>query len=196
MLVVNQFWAHKNHIQVVEAMGWLARDRRCPQVVMIGQPSDNRDPTGKALSHLLRRVAELKLEGRVKLLGFVAAAERDALLRSCKALIQPSRCEGRNTSVEDAKALGRPVIASDIPVHREQSPAAFGFAAPDDAEGLAALMERADRELTPGPDPAREQQCLAAARADALDAGRRLWETCREAAGLRTLRRGGPGRTA
>lgn len=182
LLVVNQFFAHKNHIQVVDAMGRLAQEGRCPQVVMIGCPTDPRDMGGKVLSALLGRIAELGIEGRVKLLGFVSAELRDTLMRTCRVLIQPSRFEGWNTSIEDAKALGRPVIASDIPVHREQLSDEGGFFDPMDAGDLAKHMQRACDTLPVVTDFDREAAALAAARERVSQAGQTLLGICREAA--------------
>ncbi len=190
LLVVNQFWAHKNHACVVEAMGRLRREGRCPQVVMIGMPVDYRDRTGRTLSGVLGRIAELGLEGHAKLLGFVDSAVRDALLRACRALIQPSLVEGWSTSVEDARALGRPVLTADTAVLREQAPEAFGRFAPDDPATCAALMDRAGQELPPGPDPGREAAALERAHAAAREAGRRLRTIVEEARRTRDARLG------
>jgi hypothetical protein len=44
--------------------------------------------------------------------------------------------------IEDAKALGKFVIASDIAVHREQLSAGVAFFAPDNAAELARLMSQ------------------------------------------------------
>jgi glycosyltransferase involved in cell wall biosynthesis len=182
VLVVNQFWQHKNHDAVVEAAGLLEREGRdCPQIVMIGMPIDWRDPGGEYLSSLLAAVARYGLESRVKMLGFVSAEERDVLTRCCAALLQPSRFEGWNTSIEDAKAIGRPVIVSDIDVHKEQVPEAFGWFDPDDVEALAKVLEAAS-ELPPGPDLQVEHEALVVARGDAAEQGRKLIAICEEAA--------------
>jgi glycosyltransferase involved in cell wall biosynthesis len=190
LLVVNQFWAHKNHACVVEAMGRLRREGRCPQVVMIGLPVDYRDRSGRTLSGLLGRIAELGLEGEAKILGFVEPGVRDALLRACRALVQPSLAEGWSTSVEDAKALGRPVLTADTAVLREQAPGAFGRFAPDDPGACAAVLERAGQELPPGPDPAREAAALERAAAAAREAGRTLRTIVEEARQARDARLG------
>jgi len=186
---VNQFWAHKNHVLVIEAMGRLLADGFCPQVVMIGQPFDYRDPSGKTMSHLFGRIAELGLEGRLKLLGYVSSDVKDALLRSCKVLIQPSLCEGWNVSIEDAKALGRPVIASDLAVHREQMPDAFDFVRTDDIDGMAEVMLQASRDLPPRPDAAKEKSALEMARKKVQYVGNDLWRICVEAVALHAASR-------
>src|SRR5262249_37814143 len=43
-LVVSQFWRHKNHMVVVEAIGLLRQKGLKIPVVMIGLPADYRDP--------------------------------------------------------------------------------------------------------------------------------------------------------
>jgi glycosyltransferase involved in cell wall biosynthesis len=190
LLVINQFWSHKNHADVIEACGVLKqRFGTCPQMVMIGTPSDYRDPSGKTLTHILSRMAELGLEGTIKILGFVPSAEKESLLRGCKALIQPSEFEGRNTSIEDARALGRPVIASDLAVHKEQLPDAFAFFSIRDVEGLADCIRRASHELPPGPDLIREQTGRNVARQEAHAAGEALWNIGAEVVTLAQTRR-------
>jgi glycosyltransferase involved in cell wall biosynthesis len=179
-LVVNQFWRHKNHEVVIEAANILKRRTgKIPQVVMVGAPTDFRDPFGTYLSRLLAMIAEYGLEGRIKMLGFVSAAERDALFRSCRALIQPSRFEGWNTSIEDAKAIGRPVIASGIAVNREQLPNGFGFFDVDDPDGLADLLTAA-AEL-PEDTAEIESAALHNAREELVEIGRGLYATCLDA---------------
>ena len=63
-------------------------------------------------------------------------------MRRAVAVIQPSLCEGWSTSIEDAKALGRHVMASDIAVHREQLGDDADLFRGDDAGALAALLKR------------------------------------------------------
>ena len=187
-LVVNQFWKHKNHEAVIDAAGILKRKTgSCPQIVMIGNPFDDRDPGGLYLSSLLSKVAEHGLEGRVKLLGFVSGQERDALFRCCKALVQPSRFEGWNTSIEDAKAIGRPIIASDIDVHREQVADALGFFDVDDPTRLAELLAEA-AALPAGPNLDAEMAALDRAHHSLVEMGRTLYAICEEAVVVATAR--------
>jgi glycosyltransferase involved in cell wall biosynthesis len=181
---MNQFWAHKNHQVIVEALGRLMKTGEAPQIVMIGQPTDSRDPSGRNLSALLGRIAELRLDGRIKILGFVDAKTRDDLIRCCRAILQPSLFEGWNTAIEDAKTVGRPVIASDLVVHREQMPDAFALLPPEDADAWAAAIQQAQRILPPGPDKAREGAGIAKAREAATHEGMNLISACREAVAL------------
>ena len=69
-------------------------------------------------------------------------------------------CEGWNTLIEDAKALGRPIICSDIKVHREQAPSALDYFSPQDPERLAEILLDRFPYLEPGPCPSREAEML------------------------------------
>jgi len=75
--------------------------------------------------------------------------------------VQPSLFEGWSTVVEDARALGKPIVLSDIPVHLEQQiPGAHVFSAPS-AEALRQRLVEVWRRYRPGPDPLSEQQARA-----------------------------------
>jgi glycosyltransferase involved in cell wall biosynthesis len=146
----NQLWAHKNHGVVIRALGLIGPGRQLPPVVLTGKEDDYRDP---AYAPSVRRLAaELGVEGRLRFLGFIPRADQLALSQGSICVIQPSLCEGWSTVVEDAKAMGKHVLASDIAVHREQLAANADFFAPDDAEALARLIERhADEDPTVQP---------------------------------------------
>jgi glycosyltransferase involved in cell wall biosynthesis len=62
-------------------------------------------------------------------------------MQNSVALINPSLFEGWSSSVEEAKSLGKRIILSDIPVHKEQDPPGGRFFFPDRAESLADLMQ-------------------------------------------------------
>jgi glycosyltransferase involved in cell wall biosynthesis len=55
-------------------------------------------------------------------------------------LINPSHFEGWSTSVEEAKSMGKQIVLSDIPVHREQAPERGLFFPSDDQHALANMM--------------------------------------------------------
>lgn len=62
---------------------------------------------------------KLRIEKRVKLLGFVPSADLPALYSGAQALLFPSLFEGFGLPILEALSSGCPVIASDINVHRE-----------------------------------------------------------------------------
>jgi glycosyltransferase involved in cell wall biosynthesis len=185
-LVVGQLWQHKNHQLVLDALRILrVRGLRIP-VVVAGLPADYRDPTNAVVSRLLQTIAEVPLRDQVTLLGLVSDDDLVSLLRTAAVVLQPSRFEGWSTVVQDCKALGRPLLCSDIAVHREQAPRALGFFDPESPEDLAELLAATWPELTAGPDLDLEEAALAEERRFARDHGERLLAICREAYAMKT----------
>ncbi|MDX6612605.1 MAG: hypothetical protein QOD75_1791 [Blastocatellia bacterium] len=181
VLVANQFWAHKNHAIVVRALARLQASGWEIPVVMTGLPADDRDPANQNLSSLLQEIASAGLHNQIMILGLVPYSDLINLMRTAALIIQPSRFEGWSTVVQDAKALGRPLLCSDIPVHREQAPAALGFFSADDPAALAELLMSLWNDLQPGPNSDSEAGALAAERDFARGHGEALLNICREA---------------
>lgn len=181
VLVANQFWAHKNHLVIVEAVKQLKTRGVNVPIVMTGLPADHRDPTNENLSRLLQAIAAAGLSGQITVLGRVPYTDLINLMRTCAAVIQPSRFEGWSTIVEDAKALGRPLFCSDLAVHREQAAGALGFFDCDNAATLAGLLDEHWNELQPGPDTITEMKSLAAEQEFAKLHGQSLLALCHEA---------------
>jgi glycosyltransferase involved in cell wall biosynthesis len=134
----NQFWKHKNHILVLQALKIMQERGLTTQVVFTGKEEDYRNP--EHFTSLQNYVKENQLFDHVRFLGFIDRAEQLVLMKNSFAVIQPSLFEGWSTVVEDAKALNCFVLLSDIPVHREQMKENARFFSPYDAEGLAKLM--------------------------------------------------------
>src|SRR6202012_4558704 len=65
------------------------------------------------------------------------------LMHHATAFLNPSRFEGWSTSVEEAKSMGKQIVLSDIPVHREQAPERGYFFPPDAPQALADAMSAA-----------------------------------------------------
>ncbi len=180
-LVINQLWRHKNHRLVVDALALLRSGGPRVPVVMVGMPVDYRDPTNATLSELLQAIARAGVHDQVSILGFLPRDDLIDLMRHAALVIQPSRFEGWSTVVQDCKALGRPIICSDIPVHREQLANPLGFFPCDDPDALADLLAEYWADLEPGPDLERERGALAAEQAFAASHGESLLAVCREA---------------
>ena len=180
LLVINQFWRHKNHRIVPEALAILrSRGLRVP-VVMAGLPSDYRDKHNEALTETFQAAARGDVWAQCFILGKVPREDLVALLQTAVAVVQPSRFEGWNTTLQDAKAIGCPILASDLAVHREQCPKAIGFFPPDDAGALADLIASCWAELPARPDAAHEREALAAEGEFARAYGRQLEAICAE----------------
>jgi hypothetical protein len=63
-----------------------------------------------------------------------------SLMKYSLSVINPSKSEGLSNSVEQAKALAKNVILSNIPVHKEQLSDNFYYFNPNDNRKLASLM--------------------------------------------------------
>ncbi|MFP5379718.1 MAG: glycosyltransferase, partial [Vicinamibacteria bacterium] len=82
------------------------------------------------------------LAGRVEVRGYVAEAERRALLASAAVLVLPSFDEGFGIPALEAMACGVPVVASNRGALPEVVGDAEPLVDPDDIEGLALAVER------------------------------------------------------
>lgn len=115
----NQFWKHKNHECVIAALQLLKGSQREVVVAVSGKQADPRDP--EHFPRLQRLIESGDLAQNFRLLGLIPHAHVPALMQSCAAMINPSTFEGWSTTVEEAKAMGTPMILSSLRVHREQS---------------------------------------------------------------------------
>ncbi|HEU4679096.1 MAG TPA: glycosyltransferase, partial [Terrimicrobiaceae bacterium] len=182
-LVANQFWRHKNHTILPPTLAIL-KDRGMPiPLVLTGMAADYRDIENRGLSEFFQDCARFGVRDQIYFLGHVPYGELISLLRCSALVIQPSLFEGWNTTVEDAKALGRPVVCSDIPVHREQAPQALGFFATDSPEELASLLEAHYPQHPEGPAFSTERDALGISKAQAARFGEALLAIATEAVG-------------
>jgi glycosyltransferase involved in cell wall biosynthesis len=134
----NQFWSHKNHAVVIEALRILRESGRPALVLATGLTRDYRNPGHfEALMEQARRAG---VDGDFRVLGVVPFLDMLGLMRCSTALINPSRFEGWSTTVEEARRLGVAALLSDIPVHREQAIPGASYFPPDDPAALARLM--------------------------------------------------------
>jgi len=146
----NQFWKHKNHMTVLEALRKLKERGVHPKIVFTGNMSDYRNP--EYIEELKSSIQEWGLADQLHILGMVDHGDVLLLIRQCIAIINPSLFEGWSTTVEESKSIGKRAILSDIEVHREQNPPSCDFFAPKDAHKLAEILEKRWNELQPGPD--------------------------------------------
>lgn len=115
----NQFWKHKNHLLVVQALA-LLRERGCHVVVAAsGKQMDPRNPGH--FEEVKAAIESAKLGNSFRLLGMLPYEHLAPLACASVALLNPSHFEGWSTTVEEARSLGVPMLLSDLAVHREQA---------------------------------------------------------------------------
>ena len=132
----NQFWRHKNHKVVLDALSILKNRGLDIVIAASGAKDDPREPN--YFEDIMKQVAERNLSSNFRYLGMIPSSHVYALLRVSAALINPSRFEGWSTTVEEAKSFGVPMILSDLDVHREQT---AGKASYFEADSPAALAD-------------------------------------------------------
>lgn len=72
-------------------------------------------------------------------------AELDYCYRHARAFLFPSKAEGYGLPIVEALSYGLPVMASDIPIHREVGGSCCGYFDLSDAAGLAQEIDRWER---------------------------------------------------
>ena len=143
----NQFWAHKNHIVILKAVKYLKEKGVTVTVAMSGKESDYRNKEN--FDQLKDYITSNQLESQIKFLGFLPREEQLCLFKHSLAIIQPSLFEGWSTVVEDAKALNKFIILSDLKVHKEQIHDNAAFFSPHDTLALANLLQNYQLEQPP-----------------------------------------------
>jgi glycosyltransferase involved in cell wall biosynthesis len=159
-IVCNQFTKHKNHLTLVKALSHLHKSgQEDISIVCTGSHFDHRNEN--YIGQVKSLVVDHHLEKQIYILGMLPRSEQIALIRRSIAILQPSLFEGWSTVIEDAKTLGKVVIASNLPVNCEQLGSDHPYyLEPEDSISWSLAME-AWNKLNPGPDFEQEQKGLA-----------------------------------
>jgi len=139
LLYPAQFWAHKNHVNLLLAMKFLGDGGHpVPDLALVGSDKGNRE-------FIKGKAAELGLSNRVHFLGFVTTGELVALYKQAGTLVYPSFSGPENLPPLEAFALGCAVVASDFPGAREQLGDAALFFDPKSPEAIAQAILQAQQ---------------------------------------------------
>ena len=134
-----QFWAHKNHIRILQALLVLRDAGHRPAVVFAGGDQGSR-------CHVDDFARRNKVEGQVRFLGFVPAEDLRGLYEGSRAVVMPTYFGPTNLPPLEAWLLGRPLVYSSQ-CHEQAGEAAL-LVDPDDAKALADAMTACDDEAT------------------------------------------------
>jgi glycosyltransferase involved in cell wall biosynthesis len=156
MICSGQFWAHKNHLLLLESLATAVQEVGDLFIVFTGHLYDYRNPS--YLDKVLTTINRLGLRSNTALLGLIPRQEQLQLIRASVAVIQPSLFEGWSTVVEDARTLGKPIILSNIDVHIEQSVDRSFYFDPKSKEELTRQMLRLWYAHDPGPSNQHEAE--------------------------------------
>ncbi len=175
-IVCNQFWKHKDHKTVIEALAILKSKGVRPVVVCTGSVDKASE---EYFRQIVSRIDDLGLIEQIRILGFIPRYDQVQLMRRSIAVIQPSLFEGWSTVVEDARSLGKAVLLSDFPVHIEQNPPEGRYFERENPEQLAVLINDAMESMQPGPEKFKEAGLQGENREKLVAYGKRFLEIVR-----------------
>lgn len=140
-----QFWPHKNHLRIVEALGILKQ--RGQEIPLLALSGSKLGPLRESTyEEVMMRARELGILDCVRYLGYVAEDDMAGLYGGAFALVMPTFFGPTNIPVLEAWAMGCPVMTSDIRGIREQVGRAGVLVDPTSAEAIAEGIERLDRD--------------------------------------------------
>lgn len=131
-----QFWAHKNHINLLLALNVL-RERYGLSLNTIFVGSDRGNEV-----YVRQKIEELNLASQVKILGFVPQSDLIALYRHALALTYVTFFGPDNLPPLEAFALKCPVIASNVSGAQEQLGNSALLVDPRDPEDIALAVQK------------------------------------------------------
>ncbi len=175
----NQFWSHKNHLVVFEALKILKDENIYPNIVCSGNPIDVRNPG--YFTNMLQKISELGVRNQVAFLGLLPHEHVYSLIRQSKCVLNPSLFEGWSTSVEECKSVGKRMILSDLDVHKEQAPAKSLYFERSSTKDLARQLKKAWLEFESGPDLELEKEARTILNDRMKGFANQFFEICNEA---------------
>jgi glycosyltransferase involved in cell wall biosynthesis len=135
-----QFWPHKNHKRLIEAVGQLAA--RHPDLNLVLAGSAEGGIRTQTYRDTMEAAARLGIAVRILGLDYVPNDDMAALYASAEALVFPTFFGPTNIPILEAWALGIPVITSRIRGVTEQVGDAGLLADPLQADEIADAIER------------------------------------------------------
>ena len=155
----NQFWKHKNHLLVVQALALLRERGQRVVVAASGKQLDPRNPGH--FDDVKAAIESADLSDSFRLLGMLPYEHLAPLACASVALLNPSHFEGWSTTVEEARSFGIPMLLSDLAVHREQASVSALYFDRHSAISLANALQSLQR-CPPADSERRSREALAA----------------------------------
>jgi len=101
------YWAHKNHLRLIEAFRLVANEVPDLKLVLTGQKIDDYQTVVNAIDNS-------RLTDHVYHLGFIDREDLQAVYQLATALVMPSLFESVSIPIYEAFQLGTPVAASNV----------------------------------------------------------------------------------
>lgn len=128
-----QFWPHKNHVRVLQAVSLLRQEGLFCSAVFCGGDKGNR-------GHVENMAKKLGIYDQIHFIGFVNEEDMKSLYSYSRALVMPTYFGPTNLPPMEAWAVGKPVIYSDA--CKQQVGDAALCVNPDSAADLADAIRR------------------------------------------------------
>jgi glycosyltransferase involved in cell wall biosynthesis len=135
-----QFWPHKNHVRIVEALGLLRSNGLRPHVAFAGGGTGA--IRARTVEEIIETARRCGVDEQVQLLGYVADEDLPGLYAGSLGLVMPTFFGPANIPVVEAWAVGCPVLTSDIRGVREQAGEAAVLVDPRSVEAIADGVRR------------------------------------------------------
>lgn len=134
-------YPHKNHLVLLNAFEKLLSAHHDVSLVLTGAKAWQELRLAKEMGKKIDvEIKKLKIDDRVKRLGYVPTADLDALYQDATAMVFPSRFEGFGAPVLEAMNRGCPVIAANVTALPEIAGRSGRLVSPDNAEQWAEAM--------------------------------------------------------
>ena len=130
-----QFWAHKNHLRLLEALARLKKKHANVRLILAGSKKNNYAEVEKAIERL-------DLAANVRILGYVSDAVVAQLYSQARALVMPTFFGPTNIPPLEAMQYGCPVAVSGIYAMPEQLGSAALYFDPGSVSEIAAVLDR------------------------------------------------------
>lgn len=135
LIVCNMVSPNKQYDLIIDAIKLLKKQGFLVNIICTGSLFDYRN--SHYINEILKKIHQLGVHEQIRFLGIIPRLHQINLVRNSLAVIQPSKFEGWNTSVEEAKLLGKQLILSNINVHLEQNPPDALFFDTNSADSLS-----------------------------------------------------------
>ncbi|MCR5822637.1 MAG: glycosyltransferase family 4 protein [Bacteroidales bacterium] len=132
-----QFWAHKNHITLLNAFNIFLKGHTDYKLVFTGSNQGN-------LHYIKEKTQHLELDEHVVFAGFVSQETVCTLYRNATAMVMPTLMGPTNMPLLEAMQVGCPVICSDFPGHREELAESAIYINPLNPTEICNAMEEVD----------------------------------------------------
>lgn len=136
-----QFWPHKNHLRIVQAVGLLSETRQT-RVHVVFSGSYDGEIRQRTFTEMMEMARKLSLSHQIRYLGYASDDDMSALYAEAVGLLMPTFFGPTNIPVLEAWRFGCPVITSDIRGIREQAGDAALLVDPRSVEAIEEAIYR------------------------------------------------------